>query len=80
MHKLLTSGHDGRMKEVLRMEKATFESLISWASRINLLKSSKNITAEEQLFIFLKLFGIKFFQIVQTKNGFNIAVKQLVGK
>ncbi len=35
------------------MKKSTFDSLLSWASSRNLLRATKNITQDEQFFMFL---------------------------
>ncbi len=52
-HELLACGPEGRIKEVLRMKKATFESLIAWAKRKNMVKASKNDACKEQLLMLL---------------------------
>ncbi len=50
---LINCGHDGRIKEVLQMKKASFEKLLAWEKKNQLLRASKNVSIEEQLVPFL---------------------------
>jgi hypothetical protein len=65
---LLSCGHDGRIKELLRMKKSTFDSLLSWALSRNLLREKKYITHEEAFFYVLNGFHSRSFKSCYTRT------------
>jgi site-specific recombinase XerC len=54
---LLDCGNDRRIKEVLRMTRASFYGIIGWADRRQLLLATRNVTVEEKLAMFLITLG-----------------------
>jgi hypothetical protein len=55
VEELLNSNHPGRVRAVLRMSKETFYSLRDWLLVHTYLKSSKHISIEQKLLIFLHI-------------------------
>ena len=54
---VIESRNDRRVHDVLRMPLSTFKALVEWVMEKGLLASSKNVSIEEQLAIFLKIVG-----------------------
>src|SRR5438045_910473 len=54
-NELLNSDHPNRIQAVLRMQLDTFYALRDWLLINTRLKTSKNVTVEEKLMIFLQI-------------------------
>lgn len=55
IQELLTSANDERIQQVFRMQLGTFNALREWVSNHTQLRSSRNISVEEKLAIFLHI-------------------------
>ncbi len=52
---LLLCQHERRIREVIRIDKSSFDRLVYWAKNNNYQKTSRNVTVQEQLVMFLAI-------------------------